>query len=270
MHETRKSNSDEIFPDIITARNAHCVHLILESGETKLLNFIECPHQSKEDLDFIFEAMGNYTGKQVLFVEQGSPKQKDYYTERLRKIADDHADIRRDFREEPLIWEKLMAASDPFAQVSDFIITRANGKVVNMDLKANLSQDAINFLFKESSPEFALEIIYDTVRLACFDHQETIPKIMKIILPQIPAEDVDLACWIIYWTYHSIDRLLARSKIIRKRLNFLRERYMRSILEKYASDGDYVLCHPNHAREIKRSRDGIAIPKEPKPLFRFE
>ncbi|MFA6096187.1 MAG: hypothetical protein WC788_01000 [Candidatus Paceibacterota bacterium] len=270
MHETKRSNPDEIFPEIITTRTAHCVHLILESGETKRLNFIECPHGSKEDLDFIFEAMGNCIGKHTLFVEQGSPKQKDYYTERLKKIADDHADIRRDFREEPSIWEKLMAAKDPFAQASDYIITRTEGRVVNMDLEANLSQEAINFLFKESSPEFALEIIYDIVRLACFDHQETIPKIMKIILPQIPAEDVDRACWIIYWTYHRIDRLMDRSKLIRKRLNFLRERYMRSTLEKYASDRDYVLCHPNHAREIKRSRDQIAIPEEPKPLFRFE
>jgi len=62
------------------------------------------------------------------FCGTGISETEGLLTERLRKIADDHADIRRDFREEPLIWEKLMAASDPFAQVSDFIITRANGR----------------------------------------------------------------------------------------------------------------------------------------------
>ena len=250
-------------------RKVHCVNTKFESGLAKQLIFIECPHNNEEDLAFILKAMESYSADKTLFVEQGSPRQKDYYLARIKEIAKNDPRIEWDFQEDLSIWEDLMAIDDPFAKASDHIITKVRGNVVNMDPAASLSQETIDYFLQECTREFALEMIYDAVKYVCYDPQNTAPRIMKALLPQFYEEDIEWACWQLHWTYRNRDRKWERDDETRKRKTFLRERYMRLMLEKYAKDGDYVLCHPHHAQKIIKPKDEVEIPPEPELLFHF-
>jgi hypothetical protein len=234
------------------------------------LNLIESPHDTQEDTDYILAKLNGFDASRTLFVEQGSPSQKDHYVNHLLRLAEADPEITEDFqRRRDYTWSSLdQYETSPFAIASQYVKEKG-GKVVNFDLSSNFSDRAIDFLIRTSSIEYAIEIIYDEVRDACFDYQETIPKVFKKIFPDVSGNAIDAACEALYETYHRIDISMNRFRQTLDFWNYLRETFMFETLEQFAGEGDYVVCHPNHAREIIKLRSEIIVPSTPYALFQL-
>jgi hypothetical protein len=245
LREMQVSSERRVFP-----------HQFQFPDRTVLGQVISCPHDTPEDTRFLLSNLEKVPQhpERTLFVEQGSGKQNDNLTKQLQDLAAKNPIIAQDFRER-MANEKWSVADpkfnsdSPFALAADFW-TKNNGKVVNMDLSSNLSSDALTYLLKTTSPEATVEYIYKQVKDACFSFEDTVPVILKSLLPQLPPDFIDKQCERLYPTYSHTEKSLDRDSEIKPDWYKLREAYMKKTLQEKMQENDIVLAHPNHIKNI--------------------
>lgn len=219
---------------------------------------ISCGHSTNQDTEFILENLAKLSPQETtLFVEQGSPYQKDHINYQLKLIADRSPAIASDFKQKSEsqdprhVVERSVFDDEvfsPFGTAANFWLNR-NGSVLNMDLAANISPKVTRSLVSLSSPEFAIEQVYYQVLLACYS-KDTIPMVLKEIFPMLPFKFILEQNDHLYPIYSDINSMFNRRDKIRKRSNSIRDKYMTNFLIEQLKEGDIVLAHPTHIRNI--------------------
>ncbi len=215
-----------------------------------------CPHSTAEDTRFLhshLQIVSNISNR-TLFIEQGTGRQSDHITKQLQHLAAANPVIAQDFFRRiaegiPSVAETAYMAGTPFAEAADFWKEKG-GKLVNMDLGANLSPAVITFLFQNTTPELVIEHIFSEVRGACYSWEDTIPLIVKSLLPNLSPDYIDQQCKRLYPLYFNARKYLDHLTETRQEQNKLREAFMRQTLEQHLQSNDVVLAHPNHIKSI--------------------
>lgn len=240
-----------------------------------VIHSIECGFETEESGDYILNALETYTPDKTVFIRGGASQLPDSIESQLREISAKNNDIDSDFAMQsqydirhgqiPICDKDYL--SGPYADAVNKILS-SGGRVVDISLEIG-SQSAINFIKQNASIEFAIEQVYQYIIRACFDKENIPPKIMEKIFPDIPQEKIKMACEQLYLTYSWKNKSFERDTQLREYYDALGLTYARKILEKQATDGDFVICPPYPASKIFSDQNTIKIIEKPEDLFKL-